>query len=108
LDIKQARRSAALSRRSACDQAERRTSVGKAEACPRYQKVSYSVNVLRLDGLFKWLPFANVHQSPSITSANEMCTDVSSIAKLAEAVSAAKNRWRIALIPNSSTEVDQP
>src|SRR5437016_2224932 len=37
-----------------------------------------------------------------------MCTDVSSIAKLAEAVSAAKNRWRMALIPNSSTEVDQP
>jgi hypothetical protein len=31
---------------------------------------------------------------------------VSSIAKLAEAVSAAKNRWRMALIPNSSTEVN--
>jgi hypothetical protein len=35
----------------------------------------------------------------SITSANEMCTDVSSIAKLAEAVSTAKKRWRMALIP---------
>ena len=44
--------------------------------------------------IFIRLPSA-LHQAPSITSANEMCTDVSSIAKLAEAVSAATNRWRM-------------
>jgi hypothetical protein len=35
-----------------------------------------------------------------------MCTDVSSIAKLAEAVSIAKHRSRMALIPDFLFEVD--
>jgi hypothetical protein len=48
--------------------------------------------------IFICLPSA-LHQSPSIASANEICTDVSSIAKLAEAVSTAKDRWHMALIP---------
>ena len=48
------------------------------------------------------------HQSPSIASARELCTDVSSVATLAEAVSSRKKSMTHGVDPRiSSTEVDE-